>query len=123
MNHRRASPLLCTSCYLPRSRVLVRQGSFWLAAIGEIHEYCIRFPIHFLKWFAYPLQDILAFEVVAGLCVTYLGIAGLVIYFSLFGVDEYDKLSANKFDARSEFMENHMIYPMISYQGAMREVT
>ena len=59
----------------------------------------------------------MAFEIVAGLCVTYLGCAGIVGYYSLLGVEDIVKLDQNKFYARSTFVENHLIYPMISYQG------
>jgi len=62
-------------------------------------------------------SDIMAFEIVAGACVTYLGIAGFIAYFSLFGVDEVSNLEKNKFYGKSDYVVNHLIYPMISYQG------
>ena len=55
----------------------------------------------------------MAFEIVAGLCVTYLGIAGFIAYFSLFGVDIYASLEADRFYAKSAYIENHLVYPMV----------
>ena len=55
----------------------------------------------------------MAFEIVAGLCVAYLGVAGFIAYFSLHGVDIYSSLEADRFYAKSEYIENHLIYPMV----------
>ena len=62
-------------------------------------------------------SDIMAFEIVAGICVTYLGIAGIIGYYSLLNVQVFDKLVDDKFYGRSDFVVNHLIYPMICYQG------
>ena len=65
----------------------------------------------------------MAFMITAGACVTYLGVAGVVGYLSLFGVDcfgDFEKSAEGRdptFYGRSDFVDNHMIYPMISYQG------
>ena len=68
----------------------------------------------FTTWKGSRASDILAFEIVAGLCVTYLGIAGFIAYFSLFGVDIYESLEVDRFYAKSSYIENHLIYPMVS---------
>ena len=52
-----------------------------------------------------------------GLCVTYLAAAGIVGWFGLFGVNVASELRANPFYGKSQFIEDHLIYPMISYQG------
>ena len=62
-------------------------------------------------------SDMMAFLVVAGGCVTYLAAAGFILFYSLFEVNDYNKLEANHFYGRSEFLENHLIYPMLAYQG------
>ena len=64
-------------------------------------------------------SDIMAFEIVAGLCVLYLAVAGVIGSFGLFGFpNEYARLrDLDKFYARSTFVEDHLVYPMISYQG------
>ena len=62
-------------------------------------------------------SDILAFELCALVSVTYLGVAGLVAMFDLYGVEESAKLSAYMFYAKSTFVEDHLIYPMVTFQG------
>lgn len=62
-------------------------------------------------------SDDMAFELVAGFCVTYLAAAGFIGSYSLFGVDDFPKLMSNEFYGDSEFVRNHLIYPMINYQG------
>lgn len=69
-------------------------------------------------------SEIMAFMIVAGLCVTWLGIAGVIGFYGLFGVDcegDFKRTAVEGTDpyfyGRSDFVENHMIYPMISYQG------
>lgn len=57
-------------------------------------------------------SDIMAFELVAGFCVTYLGVAGCYGWYK-----DSESLSNDKFYGSSEFVVNHLIYPMISYQG------
>ena len=62
-------------------------------------------------------SDIMAFQIVAGFCVVWLTAVGFIGQFNLFGVNEYAKLLANPWWGRSEFIENYLLYPMISYQG------
>jgi hypothetical protein len=65
-------------------------------------------------------SDIMAFEIVAGGCVAYLAAAGVIGTFGLFGFpNESRRLNSGAypdFYLRSEFVENFLIYPMISYQ-------
>ena len=62
-------------------------------------------------------SDDMAFEIVAGFCVTYLAAAGFIGSYSLFGVNDFPKLEANPFYGDSQFVCNHLIYPMIFFQG------
>jgi hypothetical protein len=62
-------------------------------------------------------SDIMAFEIVAGICVTYLGIVGTLGLFHLYSEFDMTELEANKFYGRAQFVEDHLIMPMISYQG------
>lgn len=62
-------------------------------------------------------SDIMAFELCATISVTYLGVAGLMATFDLFGVEESVALSTDMFYAKSTFVEEHLIYPMITFQG------
>lgn len=65
-------------------------------------------------------SDFLSFLLIAGSCVNYLGFAGLVCYYGLFGVNCIGDLQRSHADpwfyGRSEFIENHLIIPMFSYQ-------
>jgi hypothetical protein len=61
-------------------------------------------------------SDDMAFEIVAGFCVTYLAVAGFVGRYNLFGVDEYRRLEKDPFFGESEFVRNHLSTPMIFYQ-------
>ena len=67
----------------------------------------------FTTWKGSRASDIMAFEIVAGLCVAYLGIAGFIAYFSLFSVDIYGTLEVDRFYAKSTYIENYLIYPMV----------
>jgi len=60
-------------------------------------------------------SDDMAFEIVAGGCCVYLAAAGLVGTFSIFGV-ELTHLQKDIFYAKSEFVINHLCYPMLWYQ-------
>ena len=62
-------------------------------------------------------SDIMAFQIVAGFCVVWLTAVGFIGRFNLFGVNEYAKLLADPWWGRSSFIENYLLYPMISYQG------
>jgi hypothetical protein len=61
-------------------------------------------------------SDIMAFQIVAGLCVTYLSCAGVIGRFELFGVDAYQQLVNDPWWGRSLYVENHLLFPMICYQ-------
>ena len=63
----------------------------------------------FTTWKGSRASDIMAFEIVAMLLVCYLGIAGIIAEFGLFGVDEYTHLSKDKFYGRSEYVEHHLV--------------
>jgi hypothetical protein len=65
-------------------------------------------------------SDIMAFEIVAGLCVAYLATAGFIGTFGLFGFsNELERLqkASNHFYASSQYVEDHLVYPMIAYQA------
>lgn len=64
-------------------------------------------------------SDIMAFEIVAGLCVTYLGLIGLIGWFQLnpsWNL-QYKDLEKDKLYGRTQFVEDHLIAPMITFQG------
>ena len=60
-------------------------------------------------------SDDMAFEIVAGICVTYLAVAGFVCASGLAG--DYAKLAGNPYYGYSQFVIDHLVYPMLSYQG------
>jgi hypothetical protein len=63
-------------------------------------------------------SDMMAFLLVAGICVTYLGIAGCIAWFRFFPeYIEYDTMDNNHFYGKSQFVEDHLIAPMLAYQG------
>lgn len=95
----------------------------WLVGV-PITYFALLALFRALNWWDFPTRkgsrasDIMAFEIVAGLCVTYLAIAGVIGSYGLFGFEnESVRLSANPFYERSHFVEDHLVYPMISYQG------
>jgi len=71
----------------------------------------------FKTWKGSRASDILAFELVAGFSVTYLGFWGLICKFNLFDLDDLRQLSRADFYSRSVTVENHIIYPMIVFQS------
>lgn len=63
-------------------------------------------------------SDIMAFEIMAGLCVLYLAVMGSIAYFDLMPDQfDYNLITDDIFYGKSQFVENHLIAPMISYQG------
>ena len=94
----------------------------WLGAVPALFSSLVNI-FRFLGWWNFKTRrgsrasDIMAFQIVAGLCVIYLSGAGIIGYFSLFGVNEYERLSKDPWFGKSAFIENHLLYPMISYQG------
>ena len=62
-------------------------------------------------------SDIMAFEIVAGLCVTYLAVVGVIAYFKLCPEWDHTSIDNDHFYGYSQFVEDHLIAPMISYQG------
>ena len=63
----------------------------------------------FRTWKGSRASDIMAFEIVAFSCVVYIAAAGIVVSYNLFGISEYEKLEANPFYGRSEYVENHLV--------------
>jgi hypothetical protein len=68
-------------------------------------------------------SDFMAFLIVAGSCVTYMSVGGVIGKFGFFNVDCIGDLERSvksgtdpTFYGRSEFIENHVIYPMLAYQ-------
>jgi hypothetical protein len=59
----------------------------------------------------------MAFEIVAGLCVTYLGIIGTLAIFHLNPDFDMEEIEKDKLYGRAQFVEDHLIMPMLSYQG------
>lgn len=61
-------------------------------------------------------SDILSFQIVAGICLAYLGINGVILWFNLNSNYTMDNLIKDKYHAREEFVENFLLLPMLSYQ-------
>jgi hypothetical protein len=59
-------------------------------------------------------SDIMAFEIVAGSCVVYIAVAGTLACLRLV---DLGNIIEDRFYGKSKFVEDYMIYPMISYQG------
>lgn len=58
-------------------------------------------------------SDLVAFEIVSGLCVIYIASCGIIGWFELINsIDAKPKT----FFSKSTFIENHLIYPMMSFQ-------
>lgn len=76
-----------------------------------------------LGWWDFPTRkggltsDIMAFEFSALISVIYLGVAGVLGSYDLFGVQESVALGSDMFYARSKFVEEHLVYPMVTFQG------
>jgi hypothetical protein len=68
--------------------------------------------------FGTKLCDVAAFLAVAFFCVTYLGFAGLIAFTGFNGNTVYDDLKGDdmRIHGRSDWVENHLVYPMIGYQ-------
>lgn len=60
------------------------------------------------------MSDVMAFLIVAGLSVTYLGIAGVLAYTT--DVVDLKAMEADPFYRGEEFVTNHLIIPMVMYQ-------
>lgn len=63
------------------------------------------------------VSDLMAFLVSAGGCVTYLAVAGVIAFYSLFDVNDINVLASNAVYGESQFVRDHLIIPMICYQG------
>jgi hypothetical protein len=61
-------------------------------------------------------SDIIAFEIVSGLCVLWCSIAGSLGFFNLFDLVENKDLFLEKFSAQSDYVSNNIILPMFCYQ-------
>lgn len=70
----------------------------------------------FKTWKGSRASDIVAFEIIAGISVTYLGIWGIICKFNLFNFEDLNQLSSTSFYTRSITVENHIVYPMMVFQ-------
>jgi hypothetical protein len=61
-------------------------------------------------------SDIAAFELVASLFVSYVTVTGTLGFFNLFGVVDNTEIFADQFYARSTYVEDYLVYPMLCYQ-------
>ena len=63
------------------------------------------------------MSHLMSYMFVSVGCVCYIVGAGLTLYFELGGVhDQYTILAQDTFYARSEFVERHLLIPMMAYQ-------
>jgi hypothetical protein len=94
----------------------------WFIGVPALYGLC-KYSFRALDWWSFPTRagertsDIMAFEIVCLISVCYMGISGLISYFCLFGVNEYEYLMEDRFYRQSDFCLNHLIYPMICFQG------
>jgi hypothetical protein len=101
----------------------VTNHNFLLWLIGLPLSY-IFFALIFrgMNWWKFSTRkgsrasDIMAFEIVAGFSVLYLGSAGLVGHFN-FLENDISQLQLTGFYGRSRFVENHLLYPMFCFQS------
>ena len=64
-----------------------------------------------------PVKCMISFQLVSVCCCFYISMAGAVLHFRLFGVDDlYDILRRDSIYSQSVFVENHLIIPMLVYQ-------
>jgi hypothetical protein len=62
-------------------------------------------------------SDILAFSIVASLCVAYFSIVGFIGYFGLSPlVDNLDGINENRLYATSTYVVDYIVFPMLCYQ-------
>ena len=64
------------------------------------------------------LSDIMAYEIIAGLLVTYVGVAGTYGWWEMTNnpESEFNSLLSDRFYGKSQFFEDHLMTPMFSYQ-------
>lgn len=63
------------------------------------------------------LSDIMAFEIVAGVTLAYMGIAGSIIWFQLNPNWDYTGIVEDKYLGYSKHVEDHLLMPMLTYQA------
>ena len=61
-------------------------------------------------------SDIMAFQIIGFICVTYLGIAGAIAWFDLNSNWNFSTLSNDRINGHEQFVEDHLLMPMLSYQ-------
>lgn len=96
----------------------------WVWGLGVPASYL--FLAHFFKKTdAFPgvarrggtLNDIMAFEIIAGLCVCYLASTGCYIWFDIGNNGIYNELLKDPIYGFSDVVQNHLAIPMIFFQG------
>lgn len=94
---------------------------FYLVPISYLFLVCLFRSLglfDFKTWKGSRASDILAFELIAGFSVTYLGVWGLICKFNLLDLEDLRQISTSSdFYARSTTIENHIIYPMMVFQS------
>lgn len=61
-------------------------------------------------------SDIMAFQIVGFMCVTYLGIAGVMAWFNLNSDWNFSSLANDHVNGHEQFVEDHFLIPMLCYQ-------
>lgn len=64
-------------------------------------------------------SDYVSFDVVAGSTLTFMSYVGFIAWFNMHGTDaefSYLHVAENKFYGEADFITNHLIIPMLSYQ-------
>lgn len=95
----------------------------WFVGVPVAYLF-LRYLFRQLDWWGFETRkggrtsDIMAFEFVALVSVCYLGGAGLALTFGKLGTAaDLALVTADPFYANSKFVEEHLIYPMITFQG------
>lgn len=96
---------------------------FWAFFIPGLHILLVS-TFRFLKWSPQLSRkgcrgsDIIALEIVSGVCVLWVASAGILGFFNFFDVMDNHEIytTAGKFYARSIFVEENLVVPMLCYQ-------
>ena len=63
------------------------------------------------------LSDMMAFEIVAGIVLAYMGISGTIIWFQLNPNWDVTSINQDKYLGYSKHVEDHLLMPMLTYQA------
>jgi hypothetical protein len=98
-------------------------GVFYLWSVGIPVVFCaLSLGFRALNWWPEKARkgsrasDIMAFQLVAGACLAYLGTVGCVVWFGLNPDWDMAPLIKDRFYGHADFVETHLLLPMLAYQ-------